>query len=207
MLTSNYEGLPVALLESMARGCIPIVTDLASGIPDVIRHGENGFVLPRGDIASFLECLDGLQKDRGRRQLISDHAFKTIATGPFGIDTVVDRYDEVIDFVRRNIESGHYVRPKPFRPNGWAGDFVPPAALQISPDAYYSLKWHSDRQAQELAALNSSAPPPNPRRSSTCSRARPLCSVACLVLRGGVHSGKNTGLAPSFGIGTIQVSS
>jgi glycosyltransferase involved in cell wall biosynthesis len=153
VLTSNYEGLPLALLESMARGCIPIVTDLASGIPDVIRHGENGFILPRGDIASFLECLDGLQKDRGRRQLVSDRAFKTIATGPFGIDTVVDRYDEVIDFVRRNIESGHYVRPKPFRPNGWAGDFMPPAALQISPDAYYSLKWQSDRQAQELAAL------------------------------------------------------
>ncbi|MGH7907749.1 MAG: glycosyltransferase family 4 protein, partial [Candidatus Binataceae bacterium] len=43
VLTSNYEGLPLALLEAMAHGVIPVVSAAQSGIPDVLRDGVNGF--------------------------------------------------------------------------------------------------------------------------------------------------------------------
>ena len=153
VLTSNYEGLPVALLESMGRGCIPVVTKLRSGIADVIREGDNGFTVPVGDIGAFIECFDALQKEPDLRARMSRRAFETIAERPWSIDSVVDRYDAVLNFVRENIENGRYFRPKPFRPNGWTGDFTPPAALQISPDAYYSLKWQSEQQAKEIESL------------------------------------------------------
>lgn len=42
-LTSNYEGLPVILLESIAAGCIPICTAVG-GIMDVIDEGVDGFL-------------------------------------------------------------------------------------------------------------------------------------------------------------------
>jgi len=49
----NGEGMPIAMLEAMATGCIPIVTKLGA-IPSVIRNSENGFITPPGDIDLFI---------------------------------------------------------------------------------------------------------------------------------------------------------
>ena len=57
---SLWEGMPNALLEAMACGCCCIASD-AGGIPEVILHGENGFMLPRSQLhklgEAVLECL------------------------------------------------------------------------------------------------------------------------------------------------------
>ncbi|MBE9199676.1 MULTISPECIES: glycosyltransferase family 4 protein [unclassified Nodularia (in: cyanobacteria)] len=57
---SLWEGMPNALLEAMACGCCCIASD-AGGIPEVILHGENGFLLPRSQLhklgEAVLECL------------------------------------------------------------------------------------------------------------------------------------------------------
>lgn len=56
LMTSDFEGLPVALLEAMASGVVPVTTD-AGGIPDVIQPGECGFMLPRGDVEGIVAAL------------------------------------------------------------------------------------------------------------------------------------------------------
>lgn len=57
---SLWEGMPNALLEAMACGCCCIASD-AGGIPEIIVHGENGFLLPRSHLhqlgEAVLECL------------------------------------------------------------------------------------------------------------------------------------------------------
>jgi glycosyltransferase involved in cell wall biosynthesis len=57
---SLWEGTPNALLEAMACGCCCIASD-AGGIPEVITHGENGFIMPRSQLhqlgEAVLECL------------------------------------------------------------------------------------------------------------------------------------------------------
>lgn len=50
LLTSQYEGLGLAVIESMAAGCIPIAYDLKYGPGDIITHGVNGYIVPEGDI-------------------------------------------------------------------------------------------------------------------------------------------------------------
>jgi len=45
VLSSRYEGLSVALLEAMSRGCTPIVTRTDSGAADVVTHGVNGMLV------------------------------------------------------------------------------------------------------------------------------------------------------------------
>jgi hypothetical protein len=47
LLVSNYEGTSVAMLEAMANGSVPVVTDV-SGTKAVVAHGENGFTFPVG---------------------------------------------------------------------------------------------------------------------------------------------------------------
>jgi glycosyltransferase involved in cell wall biosynthesis len=66
---SLWEGMPNALLEAMACGCCCIASD-AGGIPEVILHGENGFMLARPHLHNLgeavLECLamPGDEKNR-----------------------------------------------------------------------------------------------------------------------------------------------
>jgi glycosyltransferase involved in cell wall biosynthesis len=64
LLLSDYEGLPVALLEAMAHGVVPVVTRIESGNTQLVRDGENGLVLPVGDMTSFATCLESLALDR-----------------------------------------------------------------------------------------------------------------------------------------------
>ena len=48
VLPSAFEGLPVALLEAMAHGVVPVAAHCRSGVGEVIQHGENGFLVRRG---------------------------------------------------------------------------------------------------------------------------------------------------------------
>jgi glycosyltransferase involved in cell wall biosynthesis len=58
---SLWEGLPNALLEAMACGCGCIASD-AGGIPEIITHGKDGFILSRSQLhrlgEAVLEYLD-----------------------------------------------------------------------------------------------------------------------------------------------------
>ena len=45
VLMSDYEGLPIALLEGMACGCIPICRTMNSGIPQLVQHGQTGLLV------------------------------------------------------------------------------------------------------------------------------------------------------------------
>lgn len=45
LMSSDFEGMPVALLESMSMGCVPVVSQVG-GIPMVVDHGVQGFLYP-----------------------------------------------------------------------------------------------------------------------------------------------------------------
>jgi len=49
ILVSDTEGTPLAMLEAMSAGVVPLMPDIA-GIGDTIVHGQNGFLYPRGDM-------------------------------------------------------------------------------------------------------------------------------------------------------------
>lgn len=48
MMSSEFEGLPIALLESMSMGCMPACT-AAGGIPELIKDNKNGILVPVSD--------------------------------------------------------------------------------------------------------------------------------------------------------------
>lgn len=61
VLASFAEGLPVVLMEAMAL-CRPVVSTCVAGIPELVRPGENGWLLPAGDAQALADamraCLD-----------------------------------------------------------------------------------------------------------------------------------------------------
>jgi glycosyltransferase involved in cell wall biosynthesis len=62
-LPSHFEGLPYALLEAMAGGCVPVTTRLAA-IPDVVREREHGLFVPPRDPRALARALARLDDDR-----------------------------------------------------------------------------------------------------------------------------------------------
>jgi glycosyltransferase involved in cell wall biosynthesis len=62
VLPSHREGLPTVVLEAQAAGK-PVVGASATGIVDLIKDGETGFLFPVGDVAALCEALERLIKD------------------------------------------------------------------------------------------------------------------------------------------------
>lgn len=66
VLASRWEGMPIALLEARAAGLPAVATDVG-GAREVIRDGEDGWVVPREDPAALATALLDLADDRARR--------------------------------------------------------------------------------------------------------------------------------------------
>jgi len=63
-LPSFAEGLPVVLMEAMAME-IPCVTTSIAGIPELIRNGIDGLLVPPSDLDALVEALARLMDDGG----------------------------------------------------------------------------------------------------------------------------------------------
>jgi glycosyltransferase involved in cell wall biosynthesis len=66
VLTSISEGFPNSLVEAMAAGR-PIVATNVGGVPDAVKHGENGLLVPPGDSDALAAALHSLLGDDSRR--------------------------------------------------------------------------------------------------------------------------------------------
>lgn len=77
VLTSFTEGMPNTLIEAMALGLPCISTDCPCGGPkDLIRNGENGFLVPVNDDARMAECLEALLSDPAKADRMGREAAK-----------------------------------------------------------------------------------------------------------------------------------
>lgn len=122
MMTSAYEGMPNALLEAMGQGCIPVVTNIDSGIPEVVKDHHSGFLVPVGDIEQFADRIATLKNDFNLRQTIALNAYHAVGQGGFSIRDMVDGYLKVFEQVMKDADSGQFQRP--------AGGILPPPQMR-----------------------------------------------------------------------------
>jgi glycosyltransferase involved in cell wall biosynthesis len=66
VLSTNYEGLPISILEAMRAG-LPVIATDAGGISEEVAHEETGFLVPRGDETALANALQTLRDDPDRR--------------------------------------------------------------------------------------------------------------------------------------------
>jgi glycosyltransferase involved in cell wall biosynthesis len=97
-LTSDWEGLPNAVLEAMAAG-VPVVTTDAGGVAEIVSDGVTGYIVPRGDAKGLADRVATLCGDEGRRRQLGDRAHEHVGR-QFSIPAMVDRtgmlYDELL---------------------------------------------------------------------------------------------------------------
>jgi glycosyltransferase involved in cell wall biosynthesis len=109
ILASEYEGFCISLIEAMANGCTPVVTDIRSGNKQLVRDGENGFIVPIGDVEAFVDRIKLLDSDRGSLSRMRTLAWET--GREYGVERMVDNY---VDCFERAIENA---RVSPRTPN------------------------------------------------------------------------------------------
>jgi glycosyltransferase involved in cell wall biosynthesis len=71
VLSSRSEGLPMSVLEAMATA-VPVVATAVGGIPELVRDGESGALVPAGDAAALAVALDRLARDAALRDRLGD---------------------------------------------------------------------------------------------------------------------------------------
>jgi glycosyltransferase involved in cell wall biosynthesis len=87
VLPSHAEGFPNVLLEAMAAG-LPVISTAVGGIPDVIKHGTNGLLVPVGDVGALATAIATLQSDpvarermgKVNREAVTNHSVERAAS-------------------------------------------------------------------------------------------------------------------------------
>lgn len=91
-LTSRFEGLPRALVEALA-AAVPVVTMAVEGVDEVVRDGENGFMVPAGDVAALVERVGRLLADPVLRRRLA--AAAPLGLAEFDREVMVRQQEEL----------------------------------------------------------------------------------------------------------------
>jgi colanic acid/amylovoran biosynthesis glycosyltransferase len=79
ILPSFAEGLPVVIMEAMALGR-PVITTQIAGIPELVRHGEEGWLVPAGDCHALVQAWkELLEADAARLDALGRSARERVA--------------------------------------------------------------------------------------------------------------------------------
>ena len=79
VLSTHWEGLPLVILEAMARAK-PVVATAVDGIPEVVRDGETGLLVPHGDHETLAAQILNLVRDRTRARQMGEAGRRRVRT-------------------------------------------------------------------------------------------------------------------------------
>jgi N-acetyl-alpha-D-glucosaminyl L-malate synthase BshA len=93
LLPSESESFGLAALEALS--CrVPVIATRVGGLPEVVVDGENGYLLPVGDVAGMADAAIGLLRDHDRHQQFADHA-RRWSVEQFSAAAVIGRYRDL----------------------------------------------------------------------------------------------------------------
>lgn len=98
VMSSHYEGFPMVMVEAMACGLPAVSFDFKCGPKDIIKDGENGVIVPDGDIDALAEAMMKLMGDDELRKRMGEEAKKVVET--YSEEKVMSKwmklYEEVV---------------------------------------------------------------------------------------------------------------
>ncbi len=93
LLPSETESFGLAALEALS--CeVPVIATRVGGLPEVVVDGENGYLLPLGDVEGMAAAAVSLLEDEPRRRQFGA-AGRRRAVEEFQEDRIVARYREI----------------------------------------------------------------------------------------------------------------
>jgi glycosyltransferase involved in cell wall biosynthesis len=99
VLPSRGDNAPMAVLEAMASG-LPVVATRVGGVPELVRDGETGILVPADDPAALAAAVERLAGDRSLRSRLGEAGFTRVTT-EFSLDRAVSEtvrlYEELCE--------------------------------------------------------------------------------------------------------------
>ena len=95
VLSSRVEGNPLSVMEAMAAG-LPVVSTAVGGVPELVREGETGLLVPSEDAAALAQAMQALVDDPARRQAMGAAA-RQHAVAHFDIRHTVRQYEKLYE--------------------------------------------------------------------------------------------------------------
>lgn len=92
VLTSANESFGLAALEAMSSG-VPVVATTAEGLPELVRNGETGYLVPVGDVAGMARRVIELLTDESKRAAMG-RTSRQIAVDHYEASKIVPMYEE-----------------------------------------------------------------------------------------------------------------
>jgi glycosyltransferase involved in cell wall biosynthesis len=93
LLSSDWENLPHAAVEALAVGT-PVVSTAVGGVPEVVRDGENGLLVPPGSPEALADAVGRLLAEDGLRGRLAAAARPSVVR--LGRDEVYGRLEAVL---------------------------------------------------------------------------------------------------------------
>ncbi|MEI6831870.1 MAG: glycosyltransferase family 4 protein [Candidatus Omnitrophota bacterium] len=102
VLTSLWEGLPIAVLEAMATG-LPVIATDTGGISEVVLHGKTGYLVKPGDIEALQGRLKELLMNPSLRKEFANQAITTLGFNEYSLDNMLKNTSQLYSdlFFRR----------------------------------------------------------------------------------------------------------
>ncbi len=93
VLSTHYEGMPLALLEGMAAGCAVVGSDVP-GVREVLAHGVDGLLVAESDPAALADALERLLRDTDAAAAMAANA-RAVALQRHGRALMNERYEQL----------------------------------------------------------------------------------------------------------------
>jgi glycosyltransferase involved in cell wall biosynthesis len=101
LLTSEYEGYGMTLIEAGAYGCPIVTTEVGVAKTDLFENGANSFVCPVGDVECLSDCLIKIFSDDEKRNLFKRRMRDSIKRIQMSKEEYINRYVGLLEEVEK----------------------------------------------------------------------------------------------------------
>jgi len=105
-LPSDFEGMPLVLIEALESGTIPVARRGVSGVDELIRDGENGLLFDEGDWDQLVPRLSSLWSEERVLREMRLAAMASVEEAQYSLEGMVGAFAEMVEQVRREVEHG-----------------------------------------------------------------------------------------------------
>jgi len=123
LLISDFEGMPLSVVEGMSQGCVPVVSDMKSGTNELVIDQKTGYVLSTRDYSKWVELLVELHQYRQKLYILSKAAAAHVSDN-FTVEKSATNFANIINNIHQQIIKKQYKRPNVIKAHNKTGDVL-----------------------------------------------------------------------------------
>ncbi len=100
LLTSDFEGFGMVLVESQAYGVVPVAFNCFASVHEIIEHSHNGILIEPYNMFNYTQELALLMTDENKRIAIAQNGMITVQK--FSLDKIIGNWEQLFSNIRNN---------------------------------------------------------------------------------------------------------